>query len=62
MWRKMLDDMINIPLTNNEVLGRTPKNQHVHISTDRRHKVDIDEWAESHKDDPAALVRLCEQR
>lgn len=47
---------LNIPLTDVEVLGPTPPEQHHHISKDVRHKVDVLKWLADNRKDPALKV------
>ena len=49
-------DTLNIPFSEEEVLGPTPPEQHHHISKDVRHKVDVLKWLADNRKDPALKV------
>ena len=48
--------IFNIPLEDKEVLSPTPPEDHLHISKDICHKVDVPKWLADNQEDKALMV------
>ena len=60
--REALENLPTVPFEEEESLPATSPNQHHHISIDDRQKVQVVQWTDKNKNDPAVKVscyRLC---
>ncbi len=54
--REAIENLPTVPFEEEEILPATSPSQHYHISMDNRQKVQVVQWVDKNKKDPAVEV------